>query len=164
MKIAITAIIAMWLWTVPLCGAETIYTWTDSNGVQRYSNQQPPEGITDYKKIESSAPSSVDPNANEKNRKSYDHMIEEVRQESQQRELKRRQEDAERAKIEKQKAEADKKARIQAKREILEKKIKDLENRALSPTYSAGMRQAQIDEIRNQIEKLEESANSKSGN
>ncbi len=157
MKKAILSMIVLWLWAAPMSGAETIYTWTDSNGIQRYSTHQPPEGIRDYKKIESPTPSPEASKATEKSRDSYNRMVEEARQESKQRELKRKQEDAARTKKERQKAEAEKQARIQAQRELLEKQIEALENRALSPTYSSGMRQAQIDELRNQIKKLETS-------
>jgi predicted nuclease with TOPRIM domain len=139
---------------VPPVIAETIYTWTDSEGKQYFSDAPPPDTITDYKEIQTVPDSSGQSNLSPERRSSYDQMVEEAEKEALQSERQRRKEAEARAIQEKREAEQRRKARIEPERRRLEQAIEDLENRALSPTFSMGMKKAQIEKLRKELEKL----------
>ena len=145
----ITAILIGWLMIASPVIAETIYIWTDKDGVKRFSDQ-PPEGVEDYETEQGSA---AEPDA--QNRTEFDRMIEEVKRENRQSEIQREQEAAQRKAEEERKAMAEKKARIQAERDRLQKQIDEINNRALSPTFTQGMRDNLIQKIQEKIEALE---------
>ena len=63
-RIIITVLIVWFMLLGGTAMADTIYTWTDADGVKRYSNHQPPEGVDNVETIEEvrqkgSAPDSV---------------------------------------------------------------------------------------------------------
>lgn len=134
--------------------AGTIYTWTDSEGKQHFSDEPPPDTVADYKKIQPAPDSSGQPNLSPERRVSYDQMVEKAKKEALQSEQQRRKEARARAIQEKRAAEKRRKARIEPERRRLEQAIKDLENRALSPTFSMGMKKAQIEKLRKELEAL----------
>jgi hypothetical protein len=135
--------------------SNTIYTWTDKNGVQRFSNEHPPQGVENFKQFESQAMPPDASGADNKRRPSYDQMVRQATQAARQQELKWKAEAAARAAKEKRLAEQRRQAKIQAKRNQLLKQIDAIKKRALSPTFPLGMKQAQIDKIRKQIAELE---------
>lgn len=151
MKIVIMVLsLAAALLCVPALQADTIYRWTDEQGVQRFSNHPPPEGIEKFEKIESQPePSKAEGNV-EKRRPGYDRMLQEASHQMQQQEKQRQAKAAE----EKRKAEALRQEEIQNERRRLEQQIETIEKRALGPHFSKGMKKAQIDEIKKQIEAL----------
>lgn len=134
--------------------AGTIYTWIDSEGKQHFSDALPPDSVTDYKKTQTVPDSSGQTNLSPERRVSYDQMVEKAKKEARQSEQQRRKEAEARAIQEKREAEQRRKARIEPDRRRLEQAIKDLENRALSPTFSMGMKKAQIEQLRKELEKL----------
>jgi hypothetical protein len=134
--------------------AETIYTWTDAEGKLHFSDEVPPDTVTGYKKIQTAPDSSVPSNVSPERRSSYDFMVEKAKREAQQNEQQRRNEAEAREKQEKREAELRHKARIEPEKRRLEKAIKDIENRALSPTFSMGMKKAQIEALRKELETL----------
>jgi len=135
--------------------AGTIYSWTDAEGKQHFSDKQPPETIKNYKVIKTK-PNASDKKAQASERRSsYDSMADRARQESDQLDQQRRAEDKAREIQEKQEAEARRKAKNEPELRRLEKAIKDLENRALSRTFSQGMKNAQIEALRKQIKQLD---------
>jgi hypothetical protein len=149
-------LIILWimLCMAPPVVAGTIYTWIDSEGKQHFSDEPPPDTVTDYKKIQTVPDSSGQTNLSPERRFSYDQMVEKAKQEALQSEQRRRKEDKARAIQEKREAEKRRKARIEPERRRLEQAIKDLENRALSPTFSMGMKKAQIEKLRKELEAL----------
>jgi hypothetical protein len=138
--------------------AETIYTWTDSEGKQYFSDKVPPDALSDYKTIETAPDSAGPSNVTPQRRPSYDFMVEKAKREALQSEKQRRIEAETRERQEKREAELQHKARIEPERRRLEKAIKAIENRALSPTFSMGMKKAQIKTLRQKLEKLENSS------
>jgi hypothetical protein len=134
---------------VPALPADSIYTWTDENGVKRFSNKKP-DHITDFEVIP-----AVPAGEDDGKREAYLRMMEQVERERRQRELEVQREAAARAEEEKQKAQAERQAHIDAERNRLQRQIDDLNNRALSIYFTQGMRDAQIEEIQKQIDALE---------
>ena len=128
--------------------ADTIYIWTDEKGVKRFSNQ-PPEGVEDFDTVE-----GTNSKPEEQARPGLEQLVEEVRRENQETERRRSQEEALRKAEEKRKAMEEKNARVQAERARLQKQIDELNNRALSPTYTQGMRDNQIRIIREKMDAL----------
>ncbi len=155
-RIAVCFII-VWLMAAAPSGAGTIYTWTDKDGNKRFSNEPPPEGVTEYQvqTMPSSATSAETPGQNR--RPEYDRMVEEAKAERRQLEQERKAAEAAKAAERKRQAELERQSRIDAQRKELEREIEAIRNRALSPTFSKGMQEAQIKAIQEQIDQLEAS-------
>ena len=139
--------------------ADTIYRWTDEQGVQRFSNAPPPEGIENFQTFESQASAAQSPKAADERRSSYDQMVKQASDEARQLERQREADAAARAEEKKRQAEARRKEKIQAQRSLLEQQIESINKRALGPTYTQGMKKAQIDKIKKKIEMLESNPN-----
>jgi len=135
--------------------AETLYKWVDEKGVQRFSNQPPPEDVDSYETIEG-VPESDSSEQGE--RESYRSMMERVEEENRRSQFLERQKAKERAQEEKRKVEAEREKRISGERQRLEQQIDAINKRALGPKFTEGMRRAQIEEIQKKIEALEKSA------
>jgi type IV secretory pathway VirB10-like protein len=149
-------LIGLWvmLCLAPPVISGTIYTWIDSEGKQHFSEEPPPDTVTEYKKTQTEPPFPGQTQLSPERRVSYDQMVEKAKKEALQSEQQRRKEAEARAIQEKREAEKRRKARIEPERRRLEQAIKDLENRALSPTFSMGMKKAQIEKLRKELEKL----------
>lgn len=143
------------VWMALWCGAAMaggIYTWTDADGVKRYSNSPPPEGAKNVRKIDE-IPSN--PQADSQQRQDYDRMVDAASQDAD-RQLA---EDAEKKAMEaereadRRKREQDK--RVAAEREKLQKEIDAIHGRALGPTFSPGQKAAMIEQVQKKIDQLE---------
>ena len=133
--------------------AETIYVWTDANNIMHFSDR-PPDGI-EYSEISGSSR----PSASVEERLGYDLMVEQARVNSQQYELEKQQKKRE-AQVQKQEQMLTaRRAHVQAQRQVLREQIKALKDRALSPTFSQGMRDAQIEVLEKKIAQLEAQEN-----
>lgn len=143
-------IIVALVWLPISPGAETIYTWKDKDGVLRFSNEPPPEHISEYQITESA---DTGPQNNQR-RSSYDEMVKRASKDADDAREKREKEAAAKAAEKKRIAEEKERARIAAERKRLEEQINAIKNRAVSPTYPNGMKQAQIEAIKKEIEKL----------
>lgn len=156
MKRAAVSVFVVMLWVCPCLADENIYTWTDKNGVKRFSDRQP-EDVKHYDTIR------IPPDQSEYgapaggSRPEYDQMIESIRQKKQQTEQERIQTEADRAAEEKRNADARKKERIEAERRQLQEKIDDIKKRPTGRTYSQSLKNAQIGEIEKQLDKLKNS-------
>jgi chromosome segregation ATPase len=148
MKILAVALIVL-LAVAASANGGTIYIWTDENGVKRFSDAPPPKGIENY---ETAVGSTSKPA--EGQREGLTKMLEEQEQQSREEDAKKEAAEAAQAAEQKRKAQAEEKARIQPERDRLQKQINDLQNRALSPTFTEGMRQNQIEKIQKQIDAL----------
>lgn len=143
------AILVVLIMTVAPAIAGTIYIWTDKDGVKRFSDH-PPAGVQDY---ETAVSSKSKPS--EGKREGLEKMLQEHEAQQTQEKAKEKEAEAMRKAEEERKARAQKSADSKAKREQLEQKIEALQKRGLSPTFTEGMRQNQINEIRKQIDSLE---------
>ncbi|MFZ1984786.1 MAG: DUF4124 domain-containing protein [Desulfatitalea sp.] len=136
------------LLTIPALG-DTIYIWTDKNGVKRFSDQ-PPTDVEKFETVDGAADKTQ-----EENRQGLQQMFEQVEQENREADQ-RRAEKAAAAKAEAQrKAQAAREAKIQAKRDRLQQQIDALNKRGLSSTFTKGMRDNQIKALEKQIDALE---------
>lgn len=138
-----------------LISADTIYSWKDKDGNLKFSNEPPPEGITVYQTTESPPTDSNNQNSNNKRRPSYDKMVEQSIKDANASSAKRKKEALARDAAKKKAMEAERKERMLAERKRIEQQIQAIKNRAVSPTYSNGMKQAQIEELEKKIQKLE---------
>lgn len=129
--------------------ADNIYIWTDADGVKHFSDQPPPEGTGEY-----DVSQGVINSSDSETREGYKEMMKEVDQENQQADQKSTAKKAAQAAAEKEKKMDEDQARIQAERDQLQKQIDALNNRALSTTFTEGMRQNQIDAIRKEMEQI----------
>ena len=135
--------------------ADTIYTWTDENGVKRYSNSQPPEDAGQVNTIEGV---QYDDAGGDANRQAYDRMVKEAAQEADRQFKQQEQEKAQRAEAQKQKEAKAEALRIAEERNRLLKQIEEIKNRGYSPTFTKGMQDNLIREVQEKIDKLESGA------
>lgn len=154
MKKAMLLIIVALFWLPTSLGAETIYTWKEKDGVLRFSNEPPPEHIKEYQTTESADTVMQGDEQSNKRRSSYDKMVERASKDADASREKREKEAAAKAAEKKRIAEEKERARIAAERKRLEAQIDAIKNRAVSPTYPYGLKQAQIEAIKKEIEKL----------
>ena len=143
----------------PLSAGETIHTWTDSEGVRHFSTSAPPEDAQNHEIFIQGDNGPADNAQVDMRRPSYNNMVDEVRVEANRLEQERLQSEKEKKKREKKAAQKRRQDAIEAKRLELQKKIDALMGRALSPTFSKGMRDSQIKAIREQIKQLKNEAN-----
>ncbi len=136
-----------------LAAAETIYTWTDAEGTKRFSNSPPPEGVKTFQK-QTVRPSDDATQSPGQRRSSFDRMVENATAESNQLEQRRQ---AAKAAAQQREAEMEQKQQDDARRKHLEEQIEAIRKRGLSPTYSKGMRDAQIKKIQQQIDQSTQS-------
>ena len=94
MTLAINLFIIFWLSVIPAGYADTIYTWTDQNGAQRYSNEPPPEHVKAFKRIETPTAPANTPMPGSRRRPGYDRMVEKSASEADQLERQRQLKDS----------------------------------------------------------------------
>jgi molecular chaperone GrpE (heat shock protein) len=160
MKNIICLILAIGFFCAAPALSDTIYSWTDEQGVLRFSNDPPPENVKQFDRLESQPSSATPSDSDTQRRSSYDQMVRHSKQEARQIEQQRRQEARDKAEAMRRQAEARRKAETAAARRRLEEQIEAIKKRAVSPTYSQGMKQSQIDRLRKQIEQLEKNSGS----
>lgn len=160
MKTFVMLAVAAGLLLAATVSADTIYGWTDEHGVKRFSHDPPPEGVQNVEKFDSEASAAQNRDPADERRSSYDQMVEQASQESQELIRQREEEAAARAAEKKRLAEAQRKEKIQAERSRLEEQIQSINKRALGPNYTQGMKQAQIEKIKKQIQALENNSDS----
>jgi len=156
MKRAAISVFVVMFWVCPCLAGESIYTWTDKNGVKRFSDRQP-DDVKHYDTIRISPDQSEFGAPAGDSRPEYDRMIENIRQEKQLTEQEHTQAGADRAAEEKRGEDARKKERIEAERKQLQEKIDDLKKRPTGRAYSQSLKNARIEEIEKQLDKLKNS-------
>lgn len=132
--------------------AGTIYTWTDADGVKRYSNSQPPEYARDVQTIEEVDTSQQ---GDDLQRQEFDRMAEEAGKEADRHFEEQAEKKAQEAEADRQQQLEDQNQRIEEELSKLQKEIDDLKGRGLGPTFSAGMRDNQINLVQKKIDLLE---------
>ena len=132
--------------------AGTIYTWTDADGVKRYSNSQPPEGVDNVQTIDEV---EYDPTGEEDRRREFNRMAEQAGEEADEhfdnQARKKARQDAQRIRLKKEA----KSRQTDEEKARLRKAIGALENRALGPNFTKGMRDNLIRPLQNKLDKLE---------
>ncbi len=132
--------------------AGTIYTWTDADGVKRYSNSQPPE---DAENVESIQEIQYDEQQANQQRQAFDTMVEEAGEEAD-RHFEQQADKKAREAEERRQAELDERTRqIIEEQARLRQEIARIENRGLSTTFTMGMKEQQIEQIKKKIAELE---------
>ncbi len=134
--------------------ADTIYSWTDEQGVKHFSNTPPSDQNIQFSETESQSETPADSETGQR-RDTYDQMVESAHQEAGELERKRRLEAEEAAARKEQEQRRRLEAQKAAERQRLEDQIRQLRQRALSRTYSEGMRSAQIRALEDQIRELD---------
>ena len=143
----ITLTLIVMMLTIPAFG-DTIYIWTDKKGVKRFSDQ-PPADVEKFETVQGEAAG-----AENENREGLQQMFNQVEQENREADQRRAEKEAARKAEAERKAEAAKEARIKAERNRLQQQIDALNKRALSSTFTQGMRDNQIKPLQEQIDKL----------
>lgn len=148
-------------WTVLslllVCTAQagSIYTWTDADGVKRYSNEQPPEEI---KNVETINELKTDQDGSTKVRQGYDRMVEKASQEADREIEQQTRKKAKKRDAARQKAKNEECKKLEQARQNLQEELDAISERGLSTTFSAGQKtylmeqvQVKIDQIDNQL-------------
>jgi membrane-bound lytic murein transglycosylase len=135
--------------------ADTLYSWTDADGVRRYSNATPPQGAKDVKIIETeTSPQDSTPTADATHQR-YEQMVDKARSESRQLEKDRQAEEAARAAEKRRRQKTERKRRIDNERRKLQAEIDAVKARGLSRTFSQGMKDNLIRKIKERLDSLE---------
>lgn len=156
MKITAIFVSFVMLLVCPCLADESIYTWTDKNGIKRFSDRLPVE-VKHYDTIRIPADGAEYGEQAEGSRQEYDRMIKDIRQETQQIKQEHIQGEADRAAEKKRDADASQKERVEAERKQLQEKVDTLKKRPTGRTYSQSLKNAQIKEIEKQLDKLKNS-------
>lgn len=143
------------MWLPITAHTDTIYSWKGKDGSLRFSNDPPPEGVTEYQMKASEITWANDQDPENKRRASYDAMVQKASIEADRSRKERQEREAALAAEKRRIAEEKRKLRIQTERKRLEQQIEVINNRAVSPTMPYGMKQAQIEALTKKIEKLE---------
>jgi len=153
MKSVAVLLIAL-LFLSPPAFADKIYSWVGQDGTKWFSNEPPPEGIKEFEVITTpGSPDGASAPANNR-RPGFDQMVDQAGFQADALESERLAKERRAEVLKKRQAEKERKAKNQARRQLLEDKITAIRNRAVSPTYSQGMKEAQILEIQKQIDQL----------
>lgn len=162
-KILQTTMVALLLMPI-FAYADTIYSWKGSDGTLRFSNEPPPEGVKAFQTTTSNKTDGDNQLSVDKRRASYDAMVEESAREAERSRQERQAREAAEAAEKERNAEKKRQERIRTEQKRIKQQIEAVKKRAVSPTYPNGMKQAQIDALAKEIEKLnqgEDAANKK---
>lgn len=132
--------------------ADTIYTWTDADGVKRYSNSQPPENAENVQKIQEV---QYDDGGADRNRQEYDRMVKDASREADRQLEEQARKKARQAAAKQRQEEAQKAQHIDEERAKLMKEIAAIQNRGYSTTFTKGMKDNLIKEVQEKIDQLE---------
>ena len=132
--------------------ADTIYTWTDADGVKRYSNSKPPEDVENVQTIQEI---QYDQRGDDQRRQEYDRMVEDASQSADRHFKEQAEQKAQNAKAERRQQLEAQAQQIEKTRSKLQKAIDDLEGRALSRTFSNGQKEYLIKQVEEKIDQLE---------
>lgn len=132
--------------------AGTIYTWTDADGVKRYSNAQPPE---DAENVEIIDEYRNNRNSSDQLRQEYDRMVEEASQEANRHFEKQAEQKAKAKQAAQQRKNEKQNQQLEQERERLLKEIEAIQNRGLGPTFSAGQKEHLIKQVQDKLDQLD---------
>ncbi len=145
---------AGWLLAAPL-PADTIFTWTDAQGIKHFSNLPPPKSVDRFGRIETRV-TTLPCEGPEPQRRAYDEMIEQYRNEAAQSEAERGRIIENQSTQEQLNRRGQLNEKIRYERQRLKYQIEQLRRRAVSPTYSQGMRAGHIQALEDRLQRLED--------
>mgnify|MGYP000336130874 CR=1 FL=1 len=148
--IGLLVVVGSFLW-VNTALAGTIYTWTDANGVRRYSNAKPPEGAENVRTIDEI---QTDQNDSDQVRQEFNRMVEEASQEADRHFEKEAQKKAEAAQAAQQREQEKRIEALRQERQKLQQEIESIRNRGLSTTFSAGQKAYLIEQVQEKIDQI----------
>ncbi|MDJ0723320.1 MAG: DUF4124 domain-containing protein [Desulfobacterales bacterium] len=141
------------LWFAGISSAETVYYWTDENGVRHFSNTGAPDGVGDVGSIAgSSSPPETEEQAEDPNEQSPDADLEDENRADKPDStdsppsVREQFENAQREQVAR---------RSEEERRRLEGEIAQIEGRGLSRTFTEGMRAARLEPLKEQLALLE---------
>ncbi len=134
--------------------ADTIYIWTDENGVKHYSNSQPPE---DVERIETIEGVQYDDASGNQHRDAYDRMVRKAAQEADRHFEDNARKEAERIEAEKQKEQDAHNQQVAAERAKLLQQIEEIKSRGYSATFTKGMQDNLIRQLQEKLDQLKPS-------
>ena len=138
---------------VPDLNAGSIYTWTDENGVKRYSNAAPDEDPKDLKVINEIPHTQADKEKSRQNSEKLEQVLEELKAAEIEREQKNKKIDAE-----KKKSALDTlNKKVLLEKERLQNEIRRIEQLAIGGPYSLAMKKSKIKEYQDKLDLLERS-------
>ncbi|BBO69522.1 hypothetical protein DSCA_34520 [Desulfosarcina alkanivorans] len=135
--------------------AGTIYTWTDADGVKRYSNSQPPEDARDVQTIEEI---QYDQGAEDQRRQEFDRMVQEASEDADRHFETRAREKEQQAEASRQRRQEAKDRQIEEARAELLKEMDAIQDRGYSATFTQGMKENLIKAVQEKIDQLEAGA------
>ena len=146
------ALALLWFGFSSASAGDVIYQWVDEKGVKHFSDVAP-EGNRKVTVVPGQGQSRPDPES-DKQRKSFDSLVEQLNKETaaSEAERKRRLEAEERQ--HQREAEAKRREQLEKKRKAILKEIEMIEKRALSPTFTEGMRKARLEKLKKQLQEL----------
>ena len=136
--------------------ADTIYTWTDADGVKRYSNAQPPEGVGDVQTIEEV---QYDDTGADQNRRNYEAMVKAASKEADRHFEQQDRKKAMQAEAKRRREQAAQDEKVAEERARLMKEIEAIEKRGYSATFTKGMKENLIKEVQAKIDQLDQGSN-----
>jgi hypothetical protein len=147
----LTVLFFLFSGTVP---AGTIFTWTDADGVKRYSNSQPPEDTENVQTIEEIQYEQL---GDDQRRQEFDRMAEESGEDADRHFEEQAQKREQAAEAERQQQLEEKSRQVAEEQAKLQKQIEDIQARGLGPNFSAGQRDNLIRQVQEEIDRLENS-------
>lgn len=142
---------------VPDLNAGSIYTWTDENGVKRYSNAAPGEDAKDVEVIKEIPHTQADNEKSGQNAKKLEQVLEELEAENKAAEIEREQKNK-KIEAEKKKTALDKlNKKVLIEKERLQNEIRRIEQLAIGGPYSLAMKKTKITEYQDKLDLLERS-------
>jgi len=142
---------------VPDLNAGSIYTWTDENGVKRYSNAAPGEDAKDVEIIKEIPHTQADKEKSGQNAEKFEQVLEELEAENKAAEVEREQKNK-KIEAEKKKVALDKlNKKVLLEKERLQNEIKRIEQLAIGGPYSLAMKKTKIKEYQVKLVLLERS-------
>lgn len=151
--------VVIFFWVQTALGG-TIYTWTDADGVKRFSNSQPPEEASQVQTIDEV---QTDQSGEDRARQEYDRMVEEASRSAdryleEQAEKKANEAEAAQVRIQSEQAQ-----RNEAERARLQKELDQIQGRGLSTTFSAGQKEYLINQLKEKMDQLDADTGGYSG-
>ncbi|MBC2745213.1 MAG: DUF4124 domain-containing protein [Desulfosarcina sp.] len=131
--------------------ADTIYTWTDADGIKRYSNSQPPE---DAENVQTIQEIQYDQRGDDQSRQEYDRMVKDASESADRHFEEQADKKAREAKAERERQLEERARQIEEERSKLQKEIDDLKGRAIGPTFSPGQKEYLIKQVQEKINRL----------
>lgn len=132
--------------------ADTIFTWTDSDGVKRYSNSQPPEGVENVQAIQEIP---YEQSGDAQRRQKYNRMVEDASKSADrhfEQQARKKAQDTEARRQQHMQAQTRK---IDEERANLQKEIDRIQGRGLGPTFSSGQKENLIRQVQERMNHLE---------